>query len=264
MSLYLKEVGPRTAPTIVFLHGLGVSSWMWEDQLAVLQTDYHCLAIDLPGNGESYGTNWHSFSDAVRQVADIIRTHSVSGKAHVVGLSLGGYLALFLLQEQPEVVESVIVSGVTSRPLSQQWLWKTLFKIMPTVLKWEVVIKLSAKMMQLPPEATALYRRDSQRLSSATYQRVYDEVLNFSLPVELGERQHRLLAVAGDKEVKSIKNSLADFPKRLPNASTSLVPNAHHGWNGEHPQLFTNMVRAWVEGQALPKELATARVATPV
>jgi pimeloyl-ACP methyl ester carboxylesterase len=93
MSLHVHETGSPNAPTIVFLHALGLSSWMWTDQINELQKDYHCLAIDLPGNGESYQTEWHSFADTAAQVATIIRAKASSGKAHVVGLSLGGFTA---------------------------------------------------------------------------------------------------------------------------------------------------------------------------
>jgi pimeloyl-ACP methyl ester carboxylesterase len=265
MKLYLKESGSKNAPTIVFLHGLGVSSWMWDEQIEVLQKDYHCLAIDLPCNGESTATAWLSFADTAAQVAEVIRQHSLTGKAHIVGLSLGGYTALFLLQKHPEVIESMIVSGVTVKPFSQQWLWRGLVKLMPFIMQRNMVINLSSKMMQLPPEAAELYKRDVKRLSADIFKRVYAEVLNLSLPSELATRPHRLLAVAGDKEVKAVKNDLAEFSKHLPNTQTSIVPNAHHAWNGEHPQLFTDMIRAWVENQPLPEELAvhkTLAVAT--
>ena len=47
MSLYVQETGTPGAPTVVFLHGVGTSGWMWEKQIAAL-TDFHCLNVDLP------------------------------------------------------------------------------------------------------------------------------------------------------------------------------------------------------------------------
>jgi pimeloyl-ACP methyl ester carboxylesterase len=54
VTLYTDSKGPSDAPTIVFLHGMSVSSWMWTQQVEGLADRYHTLAIDLPGNGESY------------------------------------------------------------------------------------------------------------------------------------------------------------------------------------------------------------------
>lgn len=263
MSLHLKKMGPETATkTLLFLHGLGVSSWMWEDQLAGLQQEYQCLAIDLPGNGDSYTTEWLSFADTADQLAAIIRQHAVAGKVHVIGLSLGGYTALHLLKRHPELIASTLVSGVTATPFSNLSPWRGLVKITPIVLKWNPVIKLAAKMMQLPPEVAELFARDNKRLSALTYRRVYNEVFNFSLPAELALPEHRLLALAGDREANAVKNSLVEFSRRIPGAITALVPEAHHAWNAEHPQLFTATVRAWVENQPLPEKLAVTPVQT--
>ena len=51
MSLFVREAGPLDAPCIVFLHGLGISSVMWQPQIERLSHEYHCLAPDLPEHG---------------------------------------------------------------------------------------------------------------------------------------------------------------------------------------------------------------------
>jgi pimeloyl-ACP methyl ester carboxylesterase len=47
------ETGPRNGPTVVFLHGVPDSWWQWHHALEALGADYHCLAIDLKGYGQS-------------------------------------------------------------------------------------------------------------------------------------------------------------------------------------------------------------------
>lgn len=63
-----------------------------------------------------------------------------------------------------------------------------------------------------------------------------------------------LLAIAGDKGVKAIIQNLPDL-KTHAQARTMLAPKAHHVWNCEHPELFSQMVRCWVSAQPLPEEL---------
>ena len=256
MSLWVQESNPAQAATsILFLHGLGVSSWMWQAQVAVLQAQFHCMTIDLPGNGESHQVEWRSFQETAAQVADIIRQRTVKGKAHVVGLSLGGYAGLALLEHQPEVVDSLIVSGVVARPFPQPWLWRTMATVIAQFLHWKPLIYANASAMQLPAEVIPLFMNDMRRLSKTTFLRTYNELLKYQLPATFAQRTQRLLAVAGDKEVAQIRATVGDFAKRLPNGKAALVPNAHHGWNGEHPELFTTMVRAWVENKPLPAAL---------
>ena len=43
MSLYFREAGPQDAPTVLFLHGLGLSHTMWNPQIEGLSDYYHCM-----------------------------------------------------------------------------------------------------------------------------------------------------------------------------------------------------------------------------
>ncbi len=259
MSLCVHKAGSASAPTIVFLHGSGVSSWMWNEQITALQSEYQCVAIDLPGNGESYQSEWLSFADTADQVAAIIRQVSANGKAHVVGLSLGGYTGLYLLQRHADVVESLLISGVSAKPFPDIWRWRILLGIMQPLMKWDVFISLQAKTLHIPQEVMPLYKRDNKRMSREGFHRIYNEVLNFTLPAYPDQHAIRLLAVAGDHENQMIKDSLKDFVNPKQNTVAALVPNAHHGWPGEHPQLFTDMVKAWIPQRPLPDDLILIR-----
>ena len=254
MTLKIFEYGTVGQPTILFLHGLGVSSWMWQDQIEALQDRYHLLVIDLPGNGESYRAEWVSFADTAVSLAQIIRTQATNGQAHLVGLSLGGYTALTLLAHHPELVLSTIVSGVTIRPFPQTPAYKLMPKLMSRIMGWSLTINLMSRVMQLPPEAKPLYHRDSKNLTPQTILRIYDEVLNFTLPAALAERRPRLLAVAGEKEAKLVLDSLPDYHV-VETAVTAVIPKAHHGWNGEFPELFTEMIVSWIGERPLPPAL---------
>ena len=255
MSLKVFEHGVQRAPTILFLHGMGVSSWMWQEQIELLSDNYHCLAVDLPGNGESYQVEWVSLKATAVQVADIIEQKATGGEAHVVGLSLGGYTAVTLLANHPERVSSLIVSGMTTRPFSKRWFYRPLIAALIPTMKWDMMINLNMKVMRIPEDVMPLYRRDSKRVPKVALQRVYAEVLNFNLPQQLTGTYVPVLAVAGDEETRLVQAGLTDFLQRLPHSVTALVPDAHHGWNGEHPTLFTEMVRSWIEEQPLPDAL---------
>src|SRR5579864_2612613 len=72
-GLSVHEYGPTSAPTICFLHGGGVSGWMWNPQVEALQNTYHCLVPDLPEHGQSAATKPFSIVDAARRIAELIR-----------------------------------------------------------------------------------------------------------------------------------------------------------------------------------------------
>ncbi len=121
-SLYVNETGTPKAPGIIFIHGIGVAGWMWKQQIAAFP-DYHCITVDLPGHGKSNQVPWVSLADTANQVAAIIQSHATNGKAHVVGLSLGGHVGLALLEHHANVLDHAVISGVTDGPMPNQiWL----------------------------------------------------------------------------------------------------------------------------------------------
>src|SRR5271155_95088 len=53
LSIFYREAGPKSAPTILLLHGLPSSSRMFQPLLTRLADDYHLIAPDYPGYGHS-------------------------------------------------------------------------------------------------------------------------------------------------------------------------------------------------------------------
>src|ERR1700729_2439763 len=52
-SIFYREAGPRTAPTIVLLHGYPSSSRMYDVLIPLLADHYRLIAPDYPGFGQS-------------------------------------------------------------------------------------------------------------------------------------------------------------------------------------------------------------------
>ena len=48
-NIFYREAGPKTAPTILLLHGFPTSSHMFRNLIPTLADRYHVIAPDLPG-----------------------------------------------------------------------------------------------------------------------------------------------------------------------------------------------------------------------
>jgi hypothetical protein len=139
------------------------------------------------------------------------------------------------------------------------------------------VLKLAAKGIQLPDDVVPLFVRDSRRLDALTITRVYQEVVYFQYPPNLehvttttNSTLPPMLVVAGTREASIVVKCLADLPMKLRATGGSKtivraakVPNVHHGWNGEAPELFTKMMRLWMTTQELPEELDSIVLVVP-
>ena len=114
--LFIDERGKQNLKSIIFLHASGSSSQMWRHHVAVLEQDFHCILVDLPGHGASHNIEWTNFDDVVEMIVAIINSKA-HGKPHLVGLSLGGSLILKLLEKHSSLIDRVIVDGASPQPI---------------------------------------------------------------------------------------------------------------------------------------------------
>ena len=108
--------GPLDAPAIVLLHGTRLSRAVWTPQLEALNDEFRVIALDLPGHGERVAERF-SLDGAVEIVATAIRGAAAEGSAVVVGLSLGGYVAMTLAARYPEIVRGLVIAGASAEPV---------------------------------------------------------------------------------------------------------------------------------------------------
>ena len=103
-------LGPPDAPGVVFLHGTRLTRAQWAPQLRRLARSYRCVAVDLPGHGVLADRPFtiEAASDLVRVA---IEAEIPSGRAVIVGLSLGGYVAIDTAEVYPEHVAGLVLAG---------------------------------------------------------------------------------------------------------------------------------------------------------
>ncbi len=109
-------VGPANAPTIVFVHGTRLNRNQWLPQLRRLSGRYRCVAIDLPGHGERADERF-TMSAASDAVIAAVEAEAPGGRAVIVGLSLGGYVAIEAAERCPERVSGLVLSGCSAEPV---------------------------------------------------------------------------------------------------------------------------------------------------
>jgi pimeloyl-ACP methyl ester carboxylesterase len=106
--------GPAGAHAIVFVHGMRVTRRMWQPQMAALRSEFCVIAMDLPGHGSLKDEPFH-VEQAVEKVAAVV-DKAGHGRALIVGLSLGGYIAMEFGGRYPEKAAGLIVASASVEP----------------------------------------------------------------------------------------------------------------------------------------------------
>lgn len=109
-------LGPAGATTLVFLHGTRLTRAQWFPQLRRLSGRYRCVAVDLPGHGTRAAEDF-TIEGAVAAVTEAIDAEASGGRAIVVGLSLGGYVAMEVADAHPDRVLGLVLAGCSADPV---------------------------------------------------------------------------------------------------------------------------------------------------
>lgn len=91
---------------VVLLHGYLESKAIWEQFLPLLTDNFDVITIDLPGHGESDNQIDQRVETMARAVKSVLDVENC-GKIHLLGHSMGGYVALAFLEEYTEYLQSV-------------------------------------------------------------------------------------------------------------------------------------------------------------
>lgn len=126
--LYVEESGHGYP--VIFLHEFGSDRWQWEAQIRHFGRAYRCITFnargyppsEVPEDATAYG--WEL---AIEDVAAVMQALALD-RAHIIGLSMGGYTALLFGLRYPEKVSAIVAAAVGSGSLPSHrsaWLKET-------------------------------------------------------------------------------------------------------------------------------------------
>lgn len=270
-KLAFEEQNPFAPETVVLLHVLFSCGLEWKPVLPKLPS-YHLLIPDLPCHSRSRDVcrrEDFSFELCADHVAELIRTQAHDGRAHLVGVSSGGFVALEMLRRYPELVagRSALVSGswpytgpvrtVASYP-----------RVMYTAL-WSILhspgyffFKASGLGGEYHNDEllAEIKRNASSRLAKAASTLAWDE----NRMREVARAGVRVCIVAGGKGIDHLEDARQAAKcmrsesegGELEHSETQafVIRDAIHSWNLQFPQLFAKGIESWIERRPMPAE----------
>jgi pimeloyl-ACP methyl ester carboxylesterase len=105
---------PDPRGTILLLTGLAAKRLGWRNQLEVFGSRYRTVALDHreTGDSDTLGTAY-TVADMADDAAEVLGALGVR-RAHIVGISLGGFVALQLTLRHPELVDRLVLTSTSA------------------------------------------------------------------------------------------------------------------------------------------------------
>jgi pimeloyl-ACP methyl ester carboxylesterase len=125
-AVFYREAGPKTAPTILLLHGFPTSSHMFRNLIPALADRYHVIAPDLPGFGFSDAPDrkrfFYTFEHLAKVIYNFTQTIGLDHFALYI-FDYGAPVGLRLALAHPERITAIISQNGNAyeEGLSQGW-----------------------------------------------------------------------------------------------------------------------------------------------
>jgi pimeloyl-ACP methyl ester carboxylesterase len=125
-NIFYREAGPKTAPTILLLHGFPTSSHMFRNLIPALADRYHVIAPDLPGFGFSDAPDRKQFPYVFEGLANAIGrfTEAIGLERYAIYVfDYGAPVGLRLALAHPERITAIISQNGNAyeEGLSEGW-----------------------------------------------------------------------------------------------------------------------------------------------
>jgi len=246
MKLYYQESGNKTGDLFLFIHGGGVSSWMWEQQLAYF-SDYHCVTVDLPGHGKSLTIENFKIETVANTIFTIIEKLKKDKKVIVCGFSIGAQIALELLSLTKAIDFAIINSALVRPQKFLNCMMKPFLPISYPLAKVKGFSKAQAKALLIPDNYFDIYYAETSKISYKILKDTLNENMTFTLPGMLENCSTKALITVGAKERRILHQSAVDIVTTMNNALGVTIPNLGHGLPYAKPNLFNKLVKTWLK-----------------
>jgi pimeloyl-ACP methyl ester carboxylesterase len=256
VRLSFEETG--AGPPVLFIHEFAGDHRSWEPQVRELARRHRCVTYDARGYPPSDVPEALDAYSQEQAVADAVAVldHLGIERAHVVGLSMGGFCTLHLGLRHPERALSLTVAGCgygAQPDLRERWQAET----EASARSFETGgAAATAERYMVGPARVQLQRKDPRGWEeskrwlaehSATGSALTLRGVQMRRPslYDLTEQLRRLevpvLLVTGDEDEGCLDPNLM-LKRTIPTAALAVLPRTGHACNLEEPALFNRLV----------------------
>jgi 3-oxoadipate enol-lactonase len=240
--------GPADGPVVVLAHSIGTDHRVWDAQVAPLVAGgLRVVRYDHRGHGASpTPPGPYAIADLGADAVALLDRLGV-GSASVVGISLGGMVALWLGAHAPERVDRLVACATSAR-ISPPDLWieraaiarrDGMAALVDSVLpRW-----VTPAFAQEHPETMARLRATVERTPAEGYAGCAEAIAAMDQTADLGRIGAPTLVVGGGRDVATPPDQhSAPIAAAIPGARLEVIDAAPHLASVERPDEVTRLV----------------------
>ena len=252
--IHYRSAGEGTP--VLLIHGLGSSGEDWELQMRALQDRYRVIAPDLRGSGRSGKPRGpYRIGDFASDLWALLRQQGL-GRAHLVGFSLGGAVALEMALRRPD--DALSLTMINSLPhYSDTWLkWfeATMTTGMVRVFGLARTARVVGRRM-FPHRHQAILRERCEavvaRASPLHYLETVRALVDWHAVDRLDRLRCRSLMIAAEHDYTPLEEKRAVAARM--GAQFALIRGSRHGTPFDAVRAVNACLSAFLDDEPLPQ-----------
>jgi len=243
IKIFFRESGVSGKKSLIFVHGAGGSSYTWTHQLDSPPPGHRCIAIDLPGHGQSEGIGMdriESYCDFLKKFIKVLSP----GPHILIGHSMGGAISQLYALGRPEGLEKLVLVGTGARLRVASMVFQVLegdFKsAIETSSGWLFSEKTTQQIIQAylqdTLKGTAKIMIGDFRACNAFD--VMEKIQGLSLPT---------LIICGAEDKLTPAKYSQYLHGKIPGSTLEIIPDAGHMVTLEKPHEFNQILQDFIE-----------------
>jgi 3-oxoadipate enol-lactonase len=253
--IFYVDKGKQDAMPVMFLHGFPFSHEMWNAQLEEVSKNFRATAYDIRGHGKSYvGEAQFTIEHHVDDLIGLLDFLKVE-KTVIVGLSMGGYIALRALERNPDRFRAAVLCDTKSETDTNEGKIKR-FDTMKAVREHgsEVFGEAFVKNV-FAPESFATKQKEIALIKGIIKQTTMLSIAGSLLALasrtdttpSLASITIPTLIMVGEKDVTTPPSNSQSMHQRIAGSELCIIPGAAHMSNLENPEEFNTHLLSFLE-----------------
>ena len=235
---------------IIFLHGIGGNKNNWNDNLDYFSKDYHAIAWDTRGYGESDDYDGDLIFDDILEDLKKIILYFKKPFANIVGLSMGGQIACLFYEKYPQFVKSLVLCDThfglgKLHPKEIEKFVKSRKEPLLNGLNPQDISEKVAKSLignksnkvalnKLIESISILHKNSYLKTIEASFKTSHDHIFkNINVPT---------LILVGELDTLTPPKMAKKIKKAIKNSQFFVIDKAGHLTNIERPKIFNEIV----------------------
>jgi pimeloyl-ACP methyl ester carboxylesterase len=239
--------------SLLFIHGLGSDSTDWEKQIDYFSPHFKVIAIDLRGHGKSEKIKEKiTIEDFAEDVYKVLMTIDADN-VHIVGLSLGGMIALDLAVKHPEIIKTLTI--VNSRPEYKLRSLRQFFSGLSRLIIIQLFgMKASAahivKQIFPQPEQEDIRKRFVAKWmlnDKKSYIKTLLAIAGWNIETELHKIKCPVLIIASEFDYTSV-DFKRQYKQKIFDSKLIIITDSYHAVTEDQPEKLNSVLADFLKG----------------